>query len=104
MAEERKSIPVVCGNALAYAHKKVLFSILIDGKDRALAGTFHVELNPARISIRIHPGRSGELGSIEYLHLSQEAVDSIRASDDGEFDFVVTRPLGKPLFQTQVQR
>ena len=101
MADEPKFIPVVCPDAWEkYGHKRALFRVVLNGKQYTRIGDFRIHHNPVRIILQIHPALDGEPHSFEDVHLSQEAVDSIRPiQNQAEYEFVVTGILGNCLFR-----
>ena len=102
MADESKIIPVVCPDAIERYHfKKALFRIKLNGQEYTRIGEFRVYNNPLHIMLFIEPALDGQPNSQEYIHLSQEAVDSIRPTQsEAEYEFLVAEPLGKCLFRT----
>ena len=97
---EPKIIPVVCSDAWErYGNKKALFRVAMNGKEFTRIGDILVHFNPLHIVLRIVPDLHGNLNTCEDIHLSQEAVDSIRPiQNQAEYDFVLTLPMNNLLF------
>lgn len=73
---------------------------MINGKAHTRIGEFKIHLNPPHIDLLIAPALDGEPHSFEEIHLSQEAVDSIRPiQNEAEYEFVVAAQLNHCLFR-----